>query len=84
MQKMASPCAIGWFLKLCCKPLSLCVVEWKALPDPQSLRFGDQLEQEVEQHKKLVSQGLRPAVGSTVYVPCLNASLKVCHVCSCK
>lgn len=36
-----------------------------------------QKAQEVEQHKKLVSQGWRPAVGSTVYVPRLNASLKV-------
>ncbi|KAA6429853.1 MAG: hypothetical protein FRX49_00285 [Trebouxia sp. A1-2] len=36
-----------------------------------------QKAQEVEQHKKLVSQGWRPAVGSTVYVPRLGASLKV-------
>jgi len=33
--------------------------------------------QEVEQQKKLVSQGWRPAVGSSVYVPRLNAIAKV-------
>ena len=74
-------------LKPCSKPLSFVLrLKWKALPDAKPLRIGDQVEhlQEVEQHKKLVSQGWRPAVGSTVYVPRLNASLKVCDVCSCK
>ena len=33
--------------------------------------------QEVEQQKKLVSQGWRPAVGSSVYVPRLGATVKV-------
>ena len=82
---MASPFAIGWF-EAVLQAAVTCVVGWKALPIAQYVRGGDHLEhtQEVEQHKKLVSQGWRPAVGSTVYVPRLNASLKVCHVCSCK